>query len=72
MCFVDAGHLHSLVCAEDDTELSICGPKVLAYILGTWTPDTATKGAMSPRKTRIVCRTLEEHLLYVRECPTGS
>ena len=54
------------MCVEDDTELSIDGPKVLAYILSTWTPDTATKGAMSPRKTRIVCRTSREHLSYVR------
>ena len=63
---VDAGYSHSLVCVEDDTELSIGGPKVLAYILSTWTPDTATKGAMSPRKTRIVCRISKEHLSYVR------
>ena len=56
---------------EDDIELSIGGPKVLAYILSTWTPDTATKGAMSSRKTRIVCRILKEHLLYVREYLTG-
>ena len=69
---VDAGYSHSLVCVEDDTELSIGGPKVLAYILSTWTPDTATKGAMSPRKTRIVCRISKEHLSYVREYPTGS
>ena len=69
---VDAGYSHSLVCVEDDTELSIGGPKVPACILSTWTPDTATKGAMSPRKTRIVCRTSREHLSYVRECPTGS
>ena len=69
---VDAGYSHSLVCVEDNIELSIGGPKVLAYILSTWTPDTATKGAMSPRKTRIVCRTSREHLSYVKECPTGS
>ena len=71
-CYVDAGYSHSLVCVEDDTELSIGGPKVLAYILSTWTPDTATKGAMSPRKTRIVCRTSGEYLSYVKEYPTGS
>ena len=69
---VDAGYSHSIVCVEDDTELSIGGPKVLAYILSIWTPDTATKGATSPRKTRIVCRISKEHLLYVREYPTGS
>ena len=68
---VDAGYSHSLVCVEDNTKLSIGGSNVLAYILSTWTPDTATKGAMSSRKTRIVCRILKEHLSYVREYLTG-
>ena len=57
---------------EDNTELSIGGLNVLAYILSIWTPDTATKGAMSPKKTRIICRISKEHLSYVREYPTGS